>query len=205
VYLACEAFLAQIDGATDAAAPKTIFAPSGTLRLLGQSLAVDMEDTLLSYRKGRCKPHRNGEMPSRRYDVYWPAKPYFDLVRGALGGLVEGEHFFDIVAEDIVYEVLYDIAGWPRIVRGRADLMALFSGYCDNIELQCADNLIVHEADDGRVVVIEYEVHGTILATAVKYDNRFCSIIRIENRKIAHWRDYMDSLAAWNALTVRPR
>lgn len=51
--------------------------------------------------------------------------------------------------------------------------------------------------------LLEYEVHGTILATGVQYDNRFCSIIRIENRKIAHWRDYMDSLAAWNALTQK--
>jgi hypothetical protein len=49
------------------------------------------------------------------------------------------------------------------------------------------------------------EVHGIVLATGVKYNNRFCSIIKIENRKIAHWRDYMDSLAAWNALTLRAR
>ena len=58
----------------------------------------------------------------------------------------------------------------------------------------------VNRADNGRVVVIEYEVHGTILATGAGYDNRFCSIIELENRKIAHWRDYMDSLAAWKAL-----
>ena len=82
--------------------------------------------------------------------------------------------------------------------------MAQFRGYCDNIALQSADKLIVHKADDG-CVVIEYEVHGTILATSVKYNNRFCSIIKIENQKIAHWRDYMDSLAAWNALTARTR
>jgi hypothetical protein len=50
---------------------------------------------------------------------------------------------------------------------------------------------------------IEYEVHGTILATGVRYDNRFGSIIRVDHRKIAHWRDDMDSLAAWNALTAR--
>jgi uncharacterized protein len=143
-------------------------------------------------------------MSSPRYDAYEAAKPYFDLVRGALDDLVNGEHFFDIVADDIVYEVLYDVAGWPRIIQGRADLMAQFRGYCDNIELQSADKLIVHKTDDGRVV-IEYEIHGTILATDVKYNNRFCSIIKIENRKIAHWRDYMDSLAAWNALTARAR
>jgi ketosteroid isomerase-like protein len=144
-------------------------------------------------------------MPSPKYAAYDAARPYFELVRGALGDLVDGEHFFDIVTGDVVYEVLYDVSGWPRIIQGRADLMAQFRGYCDNIELQSADKLITHKTDDGRVVVIEYEVHGTILATGVKYDNRFCSIIKIENRKIAHWRDYMDSLAAWNALTARPR
>ena len=142
-------------------------------------------------------------MPSPRYAAYEPAKPYFDLVRGALGDRVEGEHFFDVLALDVVYEVLYDIPGWPRVIEGRADLMAAFRAYVDNIALQSADRLIAHRTDDGEVLVLEYEVHGTILATGVKYDNRFCSVIKIDNRKIAHWRDYMDSLAAWNALTAR--
>ncbi|MFI4933548.1 MAG: nuclear transport factor 2 family protein [Caulobacterales bacterium] len=142
-------------------------------------------------------------MPPQRYDAYEAAKPYFDLVRGALGDLVDGEHFFDVVTDAVVYEVLYDVAGWPRIIQGRTDLMAQFRGYCDNIKLQSADRLITHKTHDGRVVIIEYEVHGTVLATGVKYNNRFCSIIKIENRKIAHWRDYMDSLTAWNALTGR--
>ena len=83
--------------------------------------------------------------------------------------------------------------------------MARFKGYGDNVTLQSADKLMTHMANDGRVVVIEYEVHGTVLATGVTYNNRFCSIMKIENRKIAHWRDYMGSLAAWNALTARAR
>ena len=131
-------------------------------------------------------------MPNPKYAAYNSAAPYFNLVRGALGDLVDGEHFFDIVTENVVYEVLYDISGWPRIIHGRADLMAQFRGYCDNIELQSAGKLITHKTDDGCVVVIEYEVHGTILATDVKYKNRFCSIIKIEDRKIVHWRDYME-------------
>lgn len=144
-------------------------------------------------------------MSDPKYTAYDAANPYFDLVRGALGELVDGEHFFDVVAEDLIYEVLYDFPGWPRIVQGRVDLMAQFKGYVENIELQSAGGLSTHKTDDGRVVVIEYEVHGTILATGMKYDNRFCSIIKIEGRKIVHWRDYMDSLAAWNALTARVR
>jgi uncharacterized protein len=136
----------------------------------------------------------------KQYTKYKAAEPYFELVRKALGGLVDGEHFFDSVAENIVYEVLYDL-GWPRRIEGRAKLMNQFGGYGDYIKLQSADHLIVHKADNERTLVIEYEVHGTVLATDVKYNNRFCSIIKIENRKIVHWRDYMDSLAAWNALS----
>ena len=144
-------------------------------------------------------------MSQSEYAVYKPADPYFDLVRRALGELVDGEHFFDIVTEETVYEVLYHSLSWPRVIRGRTDLMAAFRGYVDKIALQSADNLVVHKTDEGHVVVIEYEVDGTILATGVKYDNRFCSIIKIENRKIAHWRDYTDSHAAWSALTTDAR
>ena len=141
-------------------------------------------------------------MHKPKYAAYKPADPYFNLIRRALRDLVDGEHFFDIVTDNTIYEVLYDV-GWPRVIRGRTALMAAFRGYVDNIALQSANKLVVHKTDDGRVVVLEYEVHGTVLATRVKYNNRFCSIIKIENRKIAHWRDYMDSLAAWNALTAQ--
>jgi len=140
-------------------------------------------------------------MPSRNYAAYEGAEPYFELVRTALEGLVDGEHFFDIVADDVVYEVRYDL-GWPRVIQGRSDLMAQFGSYVDAIRIRSADKLVVNRADNGRVVVIEYEVHGTILTTGAGYDNRFCSIIELKNRKIAHWRDYMDSLAAWKALTA---
>jgi uncharacterized protein len=142
-------------------------------------------------------------MPNPKYTAYEGAEPYFNLVRGALGDLVDGEHFFDIVSDDVVYEVLYDFPGWPRVIQSRAGLMAQFKGYVDNIALQSTDRLTTHKTDDGHFVVVEYEVHGRILATGAKYNNRFCSIIKIENRKIAHWRDYMDSLAAWNALTAQ--
>jgi uncharacterized protein len=140
-------------------------------------------------------------MSENKYPAYVDAEPYFELVRKALGDLVDGEHFFDIVADDIVFEVRYDL-GWPRAIRGRTDLMDQFAGYVGSIQLRSADKLIVNKADNGRVVVIEYEIHGTILANGARYQNRFCSIIELGNRKIKHWRDYMDSHAAWNALTA---
>src|SRR5690242_10683025 len=74
-------------------------------------------------------------------------------------------------------------------------------GYVGSIRLDSADKLILNKADHGRVVVIEYEIRGTILATGARYENRFCSIIELGSRKITHWRDYMDSHAAWIALS----
>ncbi len=82
--------------------------------------------------------------------------------------------------------------------------MAQFSGYGDNIRLHSADGLVVHRIRDSSVVTLEYDIHGTILAHGVPYDNRFISVVTIKNRKIVHWRDYMDSLAAWTALKGAP-
>jgi len=96
-------------------------------------------------------------MPKPKYAAYEAADPYFTLVRGALGDLVDGQHFFDIVAENVIYEVLYDL-GWPRAIEGRANLMAAFRSYVGKIALQSADQLITHKTDDGSV--IEYEVRG---------------------------------------------
>ena len=113
---------------------------------------------------------------------------------------MDGEHYFDTLADDVLFEFLYEFPGWPRVMRGRDNLIALYSGYGRNIRLDRGDSLIVHPSDNGRVVTLEYEVHGKVLATGATYDNRLVSIATIENRKIVRWRDYMDSLAAWTAL-----
>src|SRR5271157_5729908 len=86
-----------------------------------------------SFGKQPREAHGESRMPNPKYTAYEPADPYFKLVRGALGDLVDGEHFFDIVADDVVYEVLYDFPGWPRIIQGRANLMDKFRDYVDNI------------------------------------------------------------------------
>jgi ketosteroid isomerase-like protein len=143
-------------------------------------------------------------MTKSKYAIYEALNPFFEIVLEGLSGLVDGNHFFDAIADDALFDFRYDFPGWPRTIRGRATLMDQFSGYGKSIKLHSADGLVVHRSQDSRVVILEYDVHGTILATGVPYDNRFSSIITIEKRKIVHWRDYMDSLAAWIALNSKP-
>jgi ketosteroid isomerase-like protein len=139
-------------------------------------------------------------MPKAEHAAHEALNPFFEVVMKGLSGLVDGEHYFDTFADDAIFESRYHFPGWPLVIRGRANLVASLAGYGKTIRVHSGDALVVHRSEDPRVVILEYEVHGKILRTGAPYDNRLISVVTIENRKIVHWRDYMDSLAAWTAL-----
>jgi uncharacterized protein len=138
-------------------------------------------------------------MSKNGYSAFHALDPFFSIVMKGLSKYTGGGHYFDTLADDVLFEFRYRMAGWPEVMRGRVNLMSLYSDYGDSIRLERGDALAVHHSGDSHVVTLEYEVHGKITGTS--YDNRFVSIAFIENRKIVRWRDYMDSLAAWTALT----
>jgi len=144
-------------------------------------------------------------MTKPQYEAFEALNPFFEVVMQGLRGLVDGDHYFDTIAEDALFEFRYHFPGWPQTIRGRTDLIASYSGYGKTIKLHSGDALVVHRSQNSGVVILEYEVHGTILSNGSPYDNRFISVITIKNRKIVHWRDYMDSLAAWTALNTQNR
>jgi ketosteroid isomerase-like protein len=135
------------------------------------------------------------------YKAFTALDPFFDIVQQGLAGLVDGDHYFDTIAENAVFEYRYIFPGYPQRLDGREALMALYAGYGNNILLHGADALVVHRSQDPRVVILEYDVHGKIIRTGASYDNRFISVVTIGDRKIVHWRDYMDSLVAMTALS----
>jgi len=120
------------------------------------------------------------------------AEPFYNIIMEGLKGAVDGEHFWDSVAENVVFEFLYRFPGFPNKIEGRKAYMDWFGGY--GMVLHTADNLIVNRSVEAGVIILEYQVHG-LTPVGKSYDNRFCSIVTIKDRKIIHWRDYMDSLA----------
>jgi uncharacterized protein len=127
-------------------------------------------------------------------------EPFFAIIGKGLDGLVDGGHFFDILADDVVTEFVITVPGYPRRVEGRESLAELYRGYGDTIVLERGSDLAVHRDREESVVVLEYAVHGHIVATGRPYTNRFVSVITIQDRKVTHWRDYLDPLAALEAL-----
>lgn len=59
------------------------------------------------------------------YAAFSALDPFFEVVQRGLSGLVDGEHYFDTIAKNAIFEFRYDIAGWPKRVESRDALMAL--------------------------------------------------------------------------------
>src|SRR2546428_5545430 len=129
-----------------------------------------------------------------KYVAFTALDPFFDIVQQGLAGLVDGDHYFDTIADDAEFEFRYRFPGWPQTLRGRDALLALYAGYGNNIVLHGADQLVVHRSQDPRVVIIEYDVHGKTVATGSSYDNQFISVVTIEGRKIVQCRSYIESV-----------
>jgi ketosteroid isomerase-like protein len=125
--------------------------------------------------------------------------PFFQAVRDGLKGLVNGDHFFEMLDSGATYEFRYRFPGIPEKITGRKEIIAFFEASADAEILERYSGLVLHQTVDPAVVILEYEVYGKSPA-GKNYDNRFCSVITIKDRKIVYWRDYCDSLTAMNCL-----
>lgn len=129
------------------------------------------------------------------------AEPFYNIIMEGLKGEVNDGHFWDAVDENAVFEFMYNIPGFTNKIEGRQAYMDWFGGY-SNV-LHSSDNLRVYKSNTpNNVIILEYQVHGVVPHTGKAYDNNFCSIITIKDRRIVHWRDYMDTLAVMLSVTA---
>jgi uncharacterized protein len=143
-------------------------------------------------------------MTAREMAKYAAMRPYFKVVAEALHGLVDGDNFFDMHADDVVVEYIITVPDYPRRIVGREALAELYSDYGESIVQSGSSNVHRYYDSDQSVVVLEYTMHGTVVRTGAPYVNRFISVITVKHRKIVHWRDYLDPLAVFAAFGTKP-
>ncbi|OBH11431.1 nuclear transport factor 2 family protein [Mycobacterium sp. E1747] len=143
-------------------------------------------------------------MSSRDMAKYAAMRPYFEVVAGGLSGLVDGTDFFDMHAEDVVVEYVITVPDYPRTVVGREALAELYSDYGESIVQSHSSGVYRYYDPEKSVVILEYTMHGTVVKTGAPYVNRFVSVITVKDRKIVHWRDYLDPLAVLAAFGDSP-
>jgi ketosteroid isomerase-like protein len=126
--------------------------------------------------------------------------PFFRIIEKGVAGLVDGEHFFDMLADDAAFEYIITVPGYPRLVEGRNAVAELYRPYGTTFSLDRCYDLAVHHDQETGVVVLEYSSQGHVVPTAATYGNHYISVLTITDRKITHWRDYLDPIAVFDAI-----
>ena len=138
--------------------------------------------------------------PIADLDDFTALNPFFRIIERGLDGLAGPGHFFDLLADDVVFEYIITVPGYPRQVQGRAAVAELYRPYGDALILDRCYDLAVHHDPAKGTVVLEYASAGKAVAVGAPYRNRYISVLTLRDREVVHWRDYLDPLAVFDAL-----
>jgi ketosteroid isomerase-like protein len=130
--------------------------------------------------------------------------PFFRIIEEGLDGIADGEHFFDLLADDVVFDYVITVPDYPRHVEGRAAVAEIYRPYGTTLSLDRCYDLAVHHDTKSGVVVLEYASEGRVVGTGAPYGNRYVSVLTVVDRKVTRWRDYLDPLAVFDALGWPP-
>jgi ketosteroid isomerase-like protein len=132
-------------------------------------------------------------------DDFQALDPFFRIIEEGLAGLVDGAHFFDLLADEVVFDYIITVPSYPRHVVGRAAVAELYRPYGEVFVLDRCFDLAVHRDRETGVVVLEYASEGHVVATGADYSNRYVSVLTLTERKVSRWRDYLDPIAVFDA------
>jgi uncharacterized protein len=102
-------------------------------------------------------------------DDFRALDPFFRVIEQGLAGFVDGEHFFDMLADDVVFDFVITVPDCPRRVVGRDNLIELYRGYGSVLFLDRCYDLRVHHSPSTSTVVLEYSSQGKVVATGHPY------------------------------------
>jgi uncharacterized protein len=133
-------------------------------------------------------------------DDFRALEPFFRIVEEGLAGLADGAHFFDLLADGVVFDYIITVPSYPRHVVGREAVAELYRPYGEMFVLNRCFDLAVHRDRETGVVVLEYASEGRVVKTGADYSNRYVSVLTLTERKVTRWRDYLDPIAVFDAL-----
>ena len=121
-----------------------------------------------------------------------------EVVRRALQLLLAQDMagFAGLWAEEGVLEFPFAAPGFPTRVQGRAAVAKYLSGYPDILQIKDIPRQRVHQSVDPDVVIVEFEITGTVTATGAPYRMTYIAVITTRNGEIQSYRDYWSPAAA---------
>lgn len=109
----------------------------------------------------------------------------------------------ELLAEDVVVETPFSPPGMRRF-EGRDAWLEFYRSRPLPIRFAEFRELSVRETDDPEVLVVEYELVGTVTTTGVAASAVFIAVLRVRDGQIELWREYQDVLGISQALSMQP-
>jgi hypothetical protein len=111
-----------------------------------------------------------------------------------------------LLAEDAIIEMPFAAPGRPRRFHGPDDFLAFARAGRASLPVrfeECRETA-VHETVDPEVIVVEYELTGTVTTSGRRATAPFIGVLRVRDGQIVAWREYQDALAIAHALGQPP-
>jgi hypothetical protein len=78
--------------------------------------------------------------------------PFFRIIETGLDGVADGRHLFDLLAQDVIFDYIITIPGYPRHIEGRKAVAELYRPYGTMIVRdRCYDLAVRHDTRTGVV------------------------------------------------------
>ena len=128
----------------------------------------------------------------------------FELLRELWLG--QSEAVDALWADDVVVETPFAPPGAPSRIVGRAEFLAFAEPTRRALPVrfdECRD-VVVHDTTDPEVIVVEYELAGTVTSTGRRASAAFVGVLRVRDGRIVRWREYQNVPAISAALGRLP-
>ena len=136
------------------------------------------------------------------------ADSLLDVLRSYQQAMVrqDANQLADLYAVDAVHELPFLFPGMPPRYEGREQVRAAYSAAWDASPARPHDvrTIAVHRCEDPRALVVEQAVAGVNSATGEAFELPGVLVLRVEEGRIVHVRDYMDGLAVAAAMHRLP-
>jgi ketosteroid isomerase-like protein len=111
-----------------------------------------------------------------------------------------------LLADDAVVETPFAPPGRPRRFEGRKEFLGFAQAGRAGLPVRFEEGreIAVHDTADPEVIVVEYEVAGTVTTTGRRAAAPFIGVLRVRDGQVAGWREYQDAIAIAHALGQLP-
>jgi len=111
-----------------------------------------------------------------------------------------------LLADNAVVETPFAPPGRPRRFEGREEFLAFAQAGRAGLPVRFEEcrEIAVHDTADPEVIVVEYELSGTVTTTGRRAAAPFIGVLRVRDGQVAGWREYQDAVAIAQALGQLP-